>query len=161
MIIEKWKHRDVWWMWLSLQLLFVHFLALSSPSILFLYLYLSMMICRYYVGQQAYIMITDLGILKQILVKDFDNFSDHTVRCKINQWKLSMASCILYSTTCYYSSVPGKRPWVLKHNSRFWAAWVLTQDQNSMHLYRSCYSGPLKYAYPGVGACLGHYRIIL
>ena len=41
-------------------------------------------------------------------------------------------------------SVPGKRPWALKHNSRFWPTWVLTQDQNPIHLYRSCYSGPLK-----------------
>ena len=35
---------------------------------------------RYYVGQQAYVLITDLDILKQIMVKDFDNFSDHAVR---------------------------------------------------------------------------------
>ena len=42
------------------------------------------------------------------------------------------------------SSVPGKHSWVLKHNSLFWPTWVLTQDQNSVHLYRSCYSGPLK-----------------
>ena len=34
---------------------------------------------RYYIGQQAYILITDLDMLKQILVKDFDNFSDHAV----------------------------------------------------------------------------------
>ena len=34
---------------------------------------------RYYIGQQAYIQITDLDILKQILVKDFDNFIDHAV----------------------------------------------------------------------------------
>ena len=43
-----------------------------------------------------------------------------------------------------YRSVPGKRPWALKHNLRFWTAWALTQDQNSICLYRSCYSGPLK-----------------
>ena len=35
--------------------------------------------CRYYIGQQANIQIADLDILKQILVKDFDNFSDHSV----------------------------------------------------------------------------------
>ena len=34
---------------------------------------------RYYIGQQAHIQIADLDILKQILVKDFDNFSDHSV----------------------------------------------------------------------------------
>ena len=43
-----------------------------------------------------------------------------------------------------YRSVPGKRPWVLKHNSRFSPAWALTRDQNPIRLYRSCYSGPLK-----------------
>ena len=37
--------------------------------------------------------------------------------------------------------VPGKRPWWLKHNSRyrFWPAWVFTWDQNSICLYRSCW----------------------
>ena len=45
-----------------------------------------------------------------------------------------------------YLSVPGKRPWALKHNSQFWPAWALTREQNSVHLYRSCYSGPLKYS---------------
>jgi hypothetical protein len=34
---------------------------------------------RYYIGQQANIMIADLDILKQILVKEFDNFGDHAV----------------------------------------------------------------------------------
>ena len=34
---------------------------------------------RYYIGGQAYIMISDLDMLKQILVKDFDNFTDHAV----------------------------------------------------------------------------------
>ena len=36
---------------------------------------------RYYIGQQAYIVITDLDMLKQVMVKDFDNFSDHVVSC--------------------------------------------------------------------------------
>jgi hypothetical protein len=43
---------------------------------------------RYYVGQQAYVMISDLDILKQILVKDFDNFIDHTVRYRVNHYYL-------------------------------------------------------------------------
>ena len=50
-------------------------------------------------------------------------------------------------TTCSvyeYHSVPGKRPWALKHNSQFWSARALTWDQNSIRLYRSCYRGPLK-----------------
>ena len=34
---------------------------------------------RYYIGLQAFILINDLDMLKQIMVKDFDNFSDHTV----------------------------------------------------------------------------------
>ena len=33
---------------------------------------------------------------------------------------------------------------MFKYNLRFWAAWVLTRDQNSIRLYRSCYSGSLK-----------------
>ena len=33
----------------------------------------------YYIGQQPYIVIVDLDMLKQILVKDFDDFSDHAV----------------------------------------------------------------------------------
>ena len=61
-------------------------------------------------------------------------------------------------------SVPGKRPWALKHSSRFWPAWVLTRDIHvhvtSIRLYRSWY-WPLKMSYmgtyPGMGACLGHY----
>ena len=35
--------------------------------------------CSYYTGQQPYIIIADLDMFKQILVKDFDNFSDHAV----------------------------------------------------------------------------------
>ena len=34
---------------------------------------------RYYLGRRPRIIITDLDMLKQILVKDFDNFTDHTV----------------------------------------------------------------------------------
>ena len=37
-----------------------------------------------------------------------------------------------------------KHPWVLKRNLRFWPAWALTWYQNSIRLYRSCYSGHLK-----------------
>ena len=38
---------------------------------------------RYYLGRSPQIMISDLDILKQIMVKDFDNFADHAVssRC--------------------------------------------------------------------------------
>ena len=55
----------------------------------------------------------------------------------------------MWSTVCttsilIYCSVPGKRPWALKRNSRFWPAWALTQDQNPIRLYRSCYIDPLK-----------------
>ena len=39
-----------------------------------------------------------------------------------------------------YHSVPE----ALKPHLRFWPTWVLTREQNSIHLYRSCYSGPLK-----------------
>ena len=44
-----------------------------------------------------------------------------------------------------YCSVPGKHPWALKHNSRFWPAWALTRDINSICLYGSCNSDPLKF----------------
>ena len=43
-----------------------------------------------------------------------------------------------------YRSVLGKRPWALKHTSRFWPAWALTRDILSIRLYRSCYIDPLK-----------------
>lgn len=33
----------------------------------------------YYVGQKPHIMVTDLDMLKQIMVKDFQNFMDHEV----------------------------------------------------------------------------------
>ena len=49
------------------------------------------------------------------------------------------------SPVAAYRSVPGKRPWALKHNSQFWPAWALFQDQNSICLYRSCYIYPLKW----------------
>jgi hypothetical protein len=44
----------------------------------------------------------------------------------------------------YCRSVPGKRPWALKHDLQFWPAWALTRDQNPIRLYRCCYSDPLK-----------------
>ena len=43
-----------------------------------------------------------------------------------------------------YSSVPGKCSWALNIPRDFWPAWALTWDQNSIRLYTSCYSGPLK-----------------
>ena len=44
-----------------------------------------------------------------------------------------------------YRSVLGKRPWALKHNSRFRPTRALTWDINSMCLYGSCNSDPLKF----------------
>ncbi len=35
---------------------------------------------RFYIGKAPYILITDLDMLKQIFVKDFNNFMDHAVR---------------------------------------------------------------------------------
>ena len=57
--------------------------------------------CRYYIGQQAYVLITDLDILKQILVKDFDNFSDHAVRSTNKTTQLH--TCSTSSVHKYYS----------------------------------------------------------
>ena len=37
------------------------------------------MYCSFYIGQQPNILIADLDILKQIMVKEFDNFTDHAV----------------------------------------------------------------------------------
>ena len=39
---------------------------------------------RYYIGPRAFILINDLDMLKQIMVKDFDSFSDHTVSSGYN-----------------------------------------------------------------------------
>ena len=68
-----------------------------------------------------------------------------------NRIQLTKENIILYSfhtlfqATCTYRSVLSKHPWTLKHNSLFWPAWAPARDQNPIHLYRSCYSGPLKY----------------
>ena len=57
--------------------------------------------------------------------------------------------------------VPGKHPWVLKHNSWFQLAWVLTRDINCIYLYGSCYSAPLKFGTWVLtrewALCPGHY----
>ena len=70
----------------------------------------------------------------------------------------------LTPTFCMYRSVQGKRPWALKHNSRFWPAWALTWDINSMFVWK-LQQWPLEIrhmgAYPGVGACPGHYGICI
>ena len=44
-----------------------------------------------------------------------------------------------------YHNVPGKCPWALQHNLRFWPARALTRDKNFICLYRSCYIEPLKW----------------
>ena len=38
-----------------------------------------MVLCRFYVGQMPHVLIADVDMLKQLLVKDFDNFMDQTV----------------------------------------------------------------------------------
>ena len=40
---------------------------------------LSRLTCRVYIGKKPHIMIADLDILKQIMVKEFDKFPDHSV----------------------------------------------------------------------------------
>ena len=44
-----------------------------------------------------------------------------------------------------YRSVPGKRPWALRHNSQFRPARALTRDITSVCLYGSCNSDSLKF----------------
>ena len=34
---------------------------------------------------------------------------------------------------CIYCSIPGKHPWALKHNLRFWPTWALTRDIYSFY----------------------------
>ena len=62
---SKIKHRDVWCMWLSLQLLIVYFLTLSSllhfSSLLKCFSYLSLFFCQWYC-QYFYIMNDPAGI---------------------------------------------------------------------------------------------------
>ena len=72
----------------------------------------------------------------KVWVPHLVNLMQHIIECM--RYMYSMCS------QCTYRSVPRKRPWALKRNSRFWPAWVLTRDQNFIHLYRSSYSGPLK-----------------
>ena len=57
----------------------------------------------------------------------------------------SAASNKIKSILVIYRSVLGKRPWALKHNLHFWPAWALTRDINSICLYGSCNSDPLKF----------------
>ena len=52
--------------------------ATSNPVIIKLCPIITNMI-RFYIGQKPYITITDMDMLKQILVKDFNNFMDRTV----------------------------------------------------------------------------------
>ena len=48
---------------------------------------------------------------------------------------------------CIYTVVSwvNTHAWAPKHNLRFWPAWALTRDQNSIRLYRSCCIDPLKW----------------
>ena len=61
----------------------------------------------------------------------------------------------LYPMFYYCHSV---QPWMLKHNPWFWPSpQMLTQDINSIHLYRSCYIYPLKYGtWVPTQKCLEH-----
>ena len=86
---------------------------------------------------------------------------------RIVEWPLLASSPIPFSGFHHKSRkhshsvcVPGKRPWRLKYNSRyrFWPTWVLTWDQNSICLYRSCYSGPLKF---GIWALTREWALVI
>ena len=59
----------------------------------------------------------------------------------------------------HYCSVPGKRPWALKHNSQFWPAWALTWDFHTFAWKLLPLPLEIRYmgTYSGVGACPGYY----
>ena len=51
----------------------------------------------------------------------------------------------LHDTSNEYALISEVRLITRKYgNSLFWPTWTLTQDQNPMHLYKSCYIDPLK-----------------
>ena len=56
--------------------------------------------CRFYIGKKPQIMISDLDILKEIMVKQFDNFSDHSVSC------LHLATFLYSTTACFLAAIP-------------------------------------------------------
>lgn len=56
--------------------------------------------CRFYIGKKPQIMISDLDILKEIMVKQFDNFSDHSVSC------LHLATSLYSTTACFLAAIP-------------------------------------------------------
>ena len=67
--------------------------------------------------------------------------------------------CIAYTVV---SQVGTKCPWMLNHNSQFRPTWAFTQDINSIIMFvwkLQQWSLEIGYmgAYPGVGACPGHY----
>ena len=50
--------------------------------------------------------------------------------------------CAQHVYNDYYRSAPGKPPWALKHNLRFWPTWALTWDYSIVYVctHRSYYS---------------------
>ena len=51
---------------------------------------------RYYIGQKPHILVTDLDMLKQILVKDFNNFVDREV-CAVRKHFLTTSTSNIVS----------------------------------------------------------------
>ena len=49
---------------------------------------------RFYIGQKPNVLITDLDILKQIMVKEFDNFMDHEVGIDHSVVEIILLYCI-------------------------------------------------------------------
>ena len=74
---------------------------------------------------------------KKLLTSLHKGESNRLAVLQVHLWqplcsKFHVVGC---STSRQYCSVLSKLSWVLKHNSRFWLAWVPTRDQNSIHLY--------------------------
>ena len=95
------------------------------------------------------------GLLKVITVIFIRQLHDYC-RKKLGPFFI----LILHSIRIYYRSVPGKRPWALKYNSRFRPAWALSRDihVNSICLYGSCNSDSLKFGIWALTYIVGNYR---
>jgi len=60
--------------------------------------------CRFYIGRQPGVLVSDLELVKNITVKDFDDFSDRFVSSEIVRSKLVRVYTVFalsYPVGCY------------------------------------------------------------